>query len=151
MPIKALVIPTITFKVTLPRLKPSTNGGGAVDIGSFTEVSGLSAEVEFMTYNEGGNNEFVHHLPTRVKYPNLVLKRGMTDEDALLTWFKAAHGAMKRYEVSVAMLDSRNKALRTWAFVNAFPVKWTGPTFNATQSQVAMETLEIVHEGLKPY
>lgn len=141
---------TVSFKVELPRL-PSAGQRATVDVGSFSEVSGLSAEVEFMTYNEGGNNEFVHHLPTRVKYPNLVLKRGVTNEDALLAWFKEAHGDKKRYDITVTMLDRTNKPLRTWAFEKAFPVKWTGPSFNATQSQVAMETLEIVHEGLKPY
>ncbi len=136
------VIPTVQFEVRLP-----TN----IKVGYFTEVSGLSAEVEFMTYNEGGNNEFVHHFPTRVKYPNLVLKRGITDEDELMAWFAQTCRRIDRQDISVVMLDSRSKALRTWSFARAFPVKWTGPSFNAGQSQIATETLEIVHEGLKPY
>jgi phage tail-like protein len=122
-----------------------------VTVGYFTEVSGLSAEVEVMTYNEGGNNEFVHHLPSRVKYPNLVLKRGITNEDALLKWFSKSHTEPKRHDVSVTMLTPDNQPLRTWAFANAFPVKWTGPSFNAGQSQGAVETLEIVHDGLKAF
>jgi phage tail-like protein len=133
------VIPTISFEVKLPT---------SVKIGYFTEVSGLSAEVEFQTYNEGGNNEFVHHLPTRVKYPNLVLKRGITDEDALLRWFKKTHVGAERHQVTVTMLSADAKPVRTWSFANAFPVKWTGPSFNAGQSQAATETLEIVHDGL---
>ena len=137
-----LVIPVIQFEVRLP-----TN----VKVGYFSEVSGLSAEVEFQTYNEGGNNEFVHHLPTRIKYPNLVLKRGMTDDETLLKWFTDYHVQAKRYDVGVVMLNSEAKPLKTWSFANAYPVKWTGPSFNAGQSQVATESLEIVHEGLKPY
>jgi phage tail-like protein len=133
------VLPTISFEVKLPT---------AVKIGYFTEVSGLSAEVEFQTYNEGGNNEFVHHLPTRVKYPNLVLKRGITNEDALLQWFKKTHVGADRQQVSVTLLSADGKSVRTWSFANAFPIKWTGPSFNAGQSQVATETLEIVHDGL---
>jgi phage tail-like protein len=132
----------LQFEVQLP---------SNIKVGYFTEVSGLSAEVEFQTYNEGGNNNFVHHLPTRVKYPNLVLKRGITDEDELMKWFAKSHLGAERYDISVVMVDTQSKALRTWSFEKAFPVKWTGPSFNAGQSQVAVETLEIVHEGLKPY
>ena len=118
-------------------------------VGYFTEVSGLSAEVEFQTYNEGGNNEFVHHLPTRVKYPNLVLKRGITDEDALLRWFKKTHVGADRQQVTVTMLSADSKPVRTWSFANAYPVKWTGPQFNVGQSAVATEALEIAHDGIK--
>jgi phage tail-like protein len=142
MSIAPFVLPTITFEVKLP---------DSVKVGYFTEVTGLSAEVEFQTYNEGGNNEFVHHLPTRVKYPNLVLKRGITDENALLEWFKKTHVGAQRYQVTVTMLDMENKPVRTWSFANAFPVKWTGPSFNAGQSQVATESLEIVHDGLNAH
>ena len=142
MSIAPFVLPTITFEVKLP---------DSVKVGYFTEVTGLSAEVEFQTYNEGGNNEFVHHLPTRVKYPNLVLKRGITDENALLEWFKKTHVGAQRHQVTVTMLDMESKPVRTWSFANAFPVKWTGPSFNAGQSQVATESLEIVHEGLNAH
>ena len=142
MSIAPFAIPTIQFEVQLPK---------NIKVGYFTEITGLSAEVEFQTYNEGGMNEFVHHLPTRVKYPNLVLKRGITDEDELMKWFAKSHLGAERYDVNVLMIDTQNKALRTWSFAKAFPVKWTGPSFNSGQSQVAVETLEIVHEGLKPY
>lgn len=133
---------TVAFRVKLPN---------EITVGYFTEVSGLAAEVEFLTYNEGGNNEFVHHLPSRVKYPNLVLKRGITDEDALLKWFQKSHTGAERHDISVTMLTPDNKDLRTWGFAGAFPVKWTGPSFNAGQSQGAVETLEIVHDGLKAF
>jgi phage tail-like protein len=117
-------------------------------IGYFHEASGLSAEVETLSYNEGGMNEFVHKLPTRVKFPNLVLKRGLTKKDELQTWFQKSHTQAERVGITLTMLDSELQPVRTWSFVNAFPVKWTGPTFNATQNALATEVIEIAHEGL---
>ena len=118
-------------------------------IGYFNEVSGLSAEVETFTYNEGGNNEFVHKLPTRVKYPNLVLKRGLTGAADLQRWFQRSHVGADRTSVTVTMLNEAGDRLRVWSFVNAFPVKWTGPTFNAQQNTLATEAIEISHDGIK--
>jgi phage tail-like protein len=118
-------------------------------VGYFTEVTGLSAEVETFTYSEGGMNEFQHKLPTRVKYPNLVLKRGMTTKADLQRWFQKSHVQAERTTISLTMLDQEGTTIRTWSFVNAFPIKWTGPNFNASQSQLAVETIEIAHEGLR--
>ena len=140
MPVKSeLMNPAIWFELTIQ----------GKSIGYFNEVSGLSAEVETMTYNEGGNNEFVHKLPTRVKYPNLVLKRGMTGAADLQRWFQRSHVGADRTAVTVTMLNESGDRLRVWSFVNAFPVKWTGPTFNSQQASVATEALEITHEGIK--
>ena len=118
-------------------------------VGYFTEVTGLSAEVETLTYSEGCMNEFQHKLPTRVKYPNLVLKRGMTTKAELQTWFQKSHIQAERTTISLTMLDQEGNTIRTWSFVNAFPIKWTGPNFNASQSQLAVEQIEIAHEGLR--
>jgi phage tail-like protein len=118
-------------------------------IGYFTEVTGLSAEVETMTYSEGGMNEFQHKLPTRVKYPNLVLKRGMTTKSDLQTWFQKSHTQAERTSISLTMLNQAGDTIRTWSFVNAYPIKWTGPNFNAAQSALAVEAIEIAHEGVK--
>ncbi|MEA2312012.1 MAG: hypothetical protein QOE28_1980 [Solirubrobacteraceae bacterium] len=118
-------------------------------VGYFTEVSGLSAEVETMTYAEGGRNDYTHVLPTRMKYPNLVLKRGMTSTTALEDWFKQTKTDPSRIVVTLTMYDEAKNTLRTWSFANAFPVKWAGPSFNAGQAQAATETIEIVHEGIQ--
>jgi len=118
-------------------------------VGYFTEISGLSAEVEFMTYPEGGNNNFSHHLPTRVKYPNLVLKRGMTTKSDLQKWFQKSHVGADRTGIQLSMLDEGGERLRTWSFTNAFPIKWTGPNFNVAQSTLAVEAIEIAHEGIE--
>ena len=118
-------------------------------VGYFTEISGLSAEVETFTYSEGGMNEFQHHLPTRVKYPNLVLKRGVTYEDALLAWFQQCRDHAERKDITVELLGPDGKPVRAWQFMSAFPVKWQGPALNAGSTNAASETLEIAHHGFK--
>jgi phage tail-like protein len=117
-------------------------------IGRFSECSGLSVEYEVTPYEEGGENRYVHQLRGRLKYPNLVLKRGITDEAALLKWFFASKDRSQRGTVTVSLLSPNSKDVRRWAFSGACPVKWQGPTLNTGSSNIATETLEIVHEGL---
>ena len=120
-----------------------------VDLGRFRECTGLAAEIEVKDYNEGGVNDRVHKLPTRMKYPNLVLKRGVTYEDALLKWLWKTQREAQRIAVTVSLMGPDGKPVRSWAFAEAFPIKWTGPNLNASSNQVATETLEIVHAGLQ--
>jgi phage tail-like protein len=118
-------------------------------IGAFYECSGLSVEYEILEYQEGGEDRYVHKLRGRLKYPNVVLKRGVTHEDALLEWFFASNDRDARGDVKVTMLGDDGKEVRTWSFAGAFPVKWQGPSFNAKSTNVATETLEIAHQGLR--
>lgn len=120
-----------------------------VTIGHFSEVSGLSVEYEPYEYKEGGVNDFTHVLRGRAKFPNLVLKRGMTDEAALFAWFRECRDRTARRDVVLTLLSADHKPLRTWSFVGAFPVKWTGPEFKANAGEAAMETLELSHQGFK--
>jgi phage tail-like protein len=129
----------LRFKVTLP----------GRDLGRFRECTGLAAEIECKDYNEGGVNDRVHKLPTRMKYPNLVLKRGVTYEDALLKWLWQTQHKTERINVTVALMGPDGKPVRSWVFNEAFPIKWTGPNMNASSNAVATETLEIVHAGLQ--
>jgi phage tail-like protein len=129
----------LRFKVELPGLS----------IGRFRECTGIAVEIETKEYMEGGSNDFVHKLPTRVKYPNVVLKRGVTHEDALLKWFWDTRTMVQRRDMTITLLGPGAKTVRTWAFLNAYPVKWTGPNLNASSNQIATETLEVVHNGLR--
>jgi len=129
----------LRFKVELPGLS----------IGRFRECTGIGVEIETKDYMEGGSNDFVHKLPTRVKYPNVVLKRGVTHEDALLKWFWDSRNLVQRRDMTISLLGPGAKTVRTWSFSNAYPVKWTGPNLNASSNQIATETLEIVHNGLR--
>lgn len=130
----------LRFRVEMPGLT----------IGYFTECTGLSVEFDLMEYQEGGENRFSHKLRGRLKYPNLVLKRGVTHEEALLRWFFQAQDVAERPTVTVSLLGPDAKKVRSWAFEGAFPVKWQGPNLNAGSSSVASETLEIAHHGLVP-
>jgi phage tail-like protein len=118
-------------------------------IGYFTEVSGLAMEYEVEEYKEGGVNDFVHKLRGRAKFPNLVLKRGITSNEAFTKWFAACREKLERRELTLTMLDQTLNPVRVWAFVGAFPVKWTGPDFKANADGAAIETIEIAHQGLK--
>jgi phage tail-like protein len=118
-------------------------------IGFFTEVSGLSVEYEVEEFKEGGVNDFVHKLRGRAKFPNLVLKRGITSNEEFTKWFAACREQLERRELTLTMLDQTLTPVRTWSFVGAFPVKWTGPDFKAHSDAAAIETIEIAHQGLK--
>ena len=88
------------------------------------------ARVRGLEYQEGGNNDFVHRLPGGLHYPNLVLSRGLTREDALLKWFYATHTQAERKEITLTLKTA--DAERTWTFADAFPV--SGPARRSTPS-----------------
>jgi len=115
-------------------------------IGFFSHCSGLELAVDVFEYQEGGNNDFVHRLPGRVRYPNLILSRGLTEENNLLKWFWATQTQAQLKEMTLTL---KSGIERTWTFADAFPVKWTGPQFDSHGTSVATETLEIAHTGLK--
>jgi len=118
-------------------------------IGLFQECSGLTVEYDVYTHEEGGESGFVHKLRGRAKHPNLVLKRGVTHQKNLSDWFFECKDQAKRRDVTVRLLGRDQKTIRAWNFAAAFPVKWTGPTFNAGQANAAIEQLELVHHGFK--
>jgi phage tail-like protein len=142
MPAKEqMFTPAIWFELKLtPKSAP---------IGYFTEVSGLSSELEVMTYNEGGKNDGVHKLPTRMKHPNLVLKRGVTTVKDLQQWAQESFMGPDRKEITLTMYNEQLEKIRIWSFKNAYPVKWTGPSFNAAQNTIATEVIEIAHDGIQ--
>ena len=119
-------------------------------VGDFAECSGLTVEYDIFEYAEGGESRFVHKFRGGLKYPNLVLKRGVTYQDALLKWLFDQTDRDKRGNVTLNLLGDDGKQVRTWSFAAAFPVKWSGPSLNAKSTTVATETLEIAHQGLMP-
>lgn len=131
-----------------------------LEIGHFMEVSGLSVSVDEAKIEEGGQNEFVHRLPGRMTWPNLVLKRGVTSSDALFQWFRLTSGEgftgrqnqLTRHTGHLSLYGDVNgtyRRIREWSFYGAFPVKWSGPTLSASSRDVATETLEIAHHGFR--
>ena len=142
MPIKQQQFtPAIWFELKLTPQETPT--------GYYTEVSGLTAEIETMSYNEGGRNDAVHKLPTRMKHPNLVLKRGVTTVKDLQEWAQDSFAGPQRKEITLTMYNEQLEKIRIWSFKNAYPVKWTGPSFNASQNTMATEVIEIAHDGIQ--
>ncbi|MFT4861918.1 MAG: phage tail-like protein [Pseudohongiellaceae bacterium] len=116
---------------------------------SFLEVSGLTAEMQTESVVEGGENRYVHQLPSGVKYPKLQLKRGIVTLDSpLAKWCKKTleGGFASRIEpldLSVRLLDRTGDPVRVWEVVHAYPVKWEVESFNSTKNEVAIEKIEL--------
>ncbi|MFB2971832.1 phage tail protein [Aerosakkonema sp. BLCC-F183] len=118
--------------------------------GGFTEVSGLESEIELESYQEGGANGYTHQFPRRIRYSNLVFSCGMTDNDTLWNWYQATTlGKIELKNGTIMLRDRQDKIVKHWNFKNAYPVKWIGPQFNATNAgTVALERLELIHQGI---
>jgi phage tail-like protein len=129
-----------------------------VQIGAFTEISGLAVTIDVEELAEGGQNQFTHKLLGRMKWPNLVLKRGVTDTDALFEWlarcsgdgFTGAGNRVDGKNGEVQVLSSQGSPVRSWHFTNAKPVRWTGPRLAASSNELAVEELEVCHNGFQP-
>jgi phage tail-like protein len=115
----------------------------------FRECSGLDTSQDAGEYREGTDPLTVRKLPGLIKYSNVTLKRGITDDAELWEWRKTVMaGQIERKNMSIILMnDAREEKLR-WNLTSCWPTKWDGPSFNATSSDVAVETLEIAHEGL---
>lgn len=116
----------------------------------FKEVTGLGAELEVMAYPEGGVNDYAHQLPVRHTWPRISLKRGLLRTIDLWLWYQAgltrSLGA-RRDGVIVLMTPAGTPAV-SWTFRGGLAVKWTGPDLNAMNGDVAIESIEIAHEGI---
>ena len=120
-----------------------------VQLGFFASVTGFSSQVDVLEYPEGGRNDFVHRLPSRVKQGNVTLKRGViTSEKTLIDWYVKTTQMPQVTTLLVHLEDTEQKRVRTWSFRNAYPVKWTGGDLNAGGTEFLTETLEIAHNGM---
>jgi phage tail-like protein len=120
-----------------------------VTVAGFSECSGLTVETDVIEYRTGAEDITVRKLPGLKKFTNIALKRGFTNSKELWDWRKTVmDGQIERQSGSIVLLnEAREPALR-YNFREAWPSKWEGPTFNAKNNEVAIETLEIAHEGL---
>ena len=116
--------------------------------GRFRECTGLGSSVEVVENPEGGKGQ-VSKIPGRVKYPNIVLKWGLTDSTELYDWHRSAlEGNIQRKNGSIIQLDFQGVEKARWDFTDGWPTKWDGPSFNAGGNDLSVETLEIAHEGV---
>ena len=116
----------------------------------FSECTGFGASTEPIEYREGGENTTVRKLPGLTKYDNITLKWGLTDSTELYDWYRqVVKGDVRRKSGSIIVLDAAGQERLRWNFVNGWPTKWDAPDFNAKGTDVAIETLEIAHEGVE--
>lgn len=122
-------------------------------VAGFSEVTGLQSETEYEEIAEGGVNEYYHRLPKRTKLSPITLRRGISPPSAvwdLWGWYSdVVKGKVKRKNGSIILYDHYGLHVCRWNFFDAFPTKWVGPDLDASKSDVAIESIEIVHNGLK--
>ena len=117
----------------------------------FQEVSGLSRELNTQELKEGGENRYSYHLPNKVTYPNLVLKRGLLTSSGILSWIKGSleNFKVKPVNLTVTLLNEKHQPLAKWYIVNAYPVKWNISSLKADENAVVIETLELKYQRFK--
>ncbi|MDZ7268444.1 MAG: phage tail protein [candidate division KSB1 bacterium] len=116
----------------------------------FTDCSGFGATTEPVEVNEGGVNHASHKFVGRTKQNNITLKWGLTNSRDLYDWYRdVVNGRIRRRTGSIVVLDLEGNETVRWNFRNGWPTKWEGPAFTAKGNEVAIETLEIAHEGLE--
>ena len=115
----------------------------------FSECSGLTMETDPIEYRNGNEDTTVRKIPGLKKFGNITLKRGFTKDDGLWKWRKTVlDGKTERHSGSITLLNEERKAVLRWTFREGWPRKLDGPTFNAKNNEVAIETLEVVVEDL---
>jgi len=119
---------------------------------SFQEVSGLDAQSEEIKYRAGDSSVYsVVKMPGLIKYGNVTMKKGIFKGDnKFWDWFsKIKMNTIERTTVTISLLDETDKETMVWTLKNAWPTKITGTDLKAEGNEVAVESIEIVHEGLE--
>ncbi len=133
----------------LPKFSFKVEWGGT-KVG-FTEVTGLNIENEMIEYRDGSSPEYHKvKMPGLQKYGNITLKRGMFNSDnEYYEWFNTVSlSKVQRRDVTISLLNENHEPVYVWRVKNAFPTKITAPDFKSDANEVAVESIEIAHEGL---
>jgi phage tail-like protein len=129
--------------------KIATSAISDVALGGFSECTGLETTLDVEEYREGGRNGEVLQFPTRVRWSKLTLKKGMGAGTDLWDWhYGFVVGKGKRRDGIVALMNELHAPAHIWYFRRGLPTRYSGPSLNAGQNAVAIETIEIAHEGL---
>jgi phage tail-like protein len=120
--------------------------------GAFRECSGLGSENEIVEHKAASKDgrHVVKKIPGNLKWTNITLKQGITDDMDMWKWRKMIEEGkveQARKNGSIVLFSHAGVELARWNFVNAWPSKINGPSVNATSNEVAIEELEISHEG----
>ena len=123
---------------------------GGTKIG-FTEVSGLTVELQSIDYREGSSPEYqVTKMPGIPQYSNITLKRGMfRGDNEFFQWLNTVKlNTIERRDLTISLLNEEHEPVTVWKVKEAWPSKVEGPSLNSTGNEVAVETIELTHEGL---
>ena len=118
---------------------------------SFSEVSGLTMEVQMIEYRDGDSKQYEPlKMPGIPKYSNLTMKKGIVKADnKLFDWINTtALNKVERKDIIISLLNEEHEPVMTWKAVNAFPIKVEGPSLKSTGNEVAIESIEVAHERL---
>lgn len=131
------------------------SSAGMRTMAGFSEITGLEVAMEVEDYAAGGINDRVLKFPGRMKWSNLVFKRGLVakrdplDGSDMWTWFQSyLEGRGVRKDGLIILQNQNREPQIVWSFRRGLPLRWTGPALNAGQSSVAIENVEIAHEGI---
>ncbi|NIP99857.1 phage tail protein [candidate division KSB1 bacterium] len=133
----------------LPKYHFSVDWGGT-KIG-FTEVTGLDMEIEVIEYRDGASSEFIKQkMPGMIKTSNIVLKRGVfTSDNEFFEWWNTVKlNKIDRRDITISLLNEEHEPVMTWSVSNAWPTKVQPTEMKADGNETAIETLELVHEGV---
>ena len=120
-----------------------------LEAGGFSEASGFDASIDVIEYREGDMVQTPMKVPGLKKYGNITLKQGVADSMVMYEWMIAGvEGEVERKTITITILDETETAAASWQVINAWPTKYTAPDFNATSSEIAIESIEIAHEGM---
>lgn len=126
-----------------------------ITVAYFKEVSGLNVETDVVEYRacDAKGTQIVIKIPGTTKWPNIVMKRGMTDDQTLWDWHQKVvncEGDMTplRHNGTITMFGPNGKAVTKFSFANGWPCKYTGPQLEAGKNEIAIEELEVAHMGL---
>jgi phage tail-like protein len=121
---------------------------GGADLGNWSKCDGLGVEYEVVEYKEGGENAYVHRIPGRAKFQNIKLTRPLNHETTKVTaWIASLRVAVERQTAQISALDSEGQVIASWNLDGVYPVKWSGPSLDVGNNQVATESLELAHNG----
>ena len=120
-----------------------------IDLGDFNTCDGLGMQVEFEEHQEGGNNDYVWQLPTRITYPHVTLTRPLTSDTAKITGFLAGLPVKTRRGTAqiAALRPNLRDVIGQWSLRDVIVVSWTGPRFDPARSEAATESIELAHHG----
>jgi phage tail-like protein len=160
MSLEIRVDPLLAYNFRINLLDSTSSGAAAVTsialtplvvnpLAGFSECTGLEMTLETEDYEEGGNNGTVLKFPKRAKWGEITLKKGITNKTDLFDWFYGfTQGVTKRKDGVIILMNEKQEPHTVWKFRRGLPIKYVAPQLNALQSNVAIETLTIAHEGI---